>query len=94
MPQRSLFAGRRFRPVLEELEARLAPAIFNVAAGDVAGLISAITLANTNPGPDTIVLGGGTYNFTQADNYCTVPTPCRPSPATSPSKATGPSCGG
>jgi hypothetical protein len=69
MAPRSLFASRRYRPVLETLENRVAPAIFNVAAGDVNGLITAITLANLDPDPDTIVLGGGIYSFTRPDNY-------------------------
>ena len=39
---------------------------FNIANGDVAGLIAAINAANTNPGADTINLApGGTYTLTQ-----------------------------
>jgi hypothetical protein len=38
---------------------------FNVADGDVAGLIAAINAANSNPGPDTINLAqGGNYTLT------------------------------
>jgi len=40
-------------------------ATFNVADGDVAGLIAAINATNSNPGPDTINLApGGTYILT------------------------------
>src|SRR5262245_5800928 len=52
-------APARFRPRLESLEDRLAPATFDVAAGDVGGLVAAINAANDeslNPGPDTINL--------------------------------------
>ncbi|MFN8530790.1 MAG: tandem-95 repeat protein [Anaerolineae bacterium] len=38
-----------------------------VAAGDVNGLIAAIVAANTAPGPDLILLSGGTYTLT--DQY-------------------------
>ncbi len=41
-------------------------ATFNVPAGDVNALIAAINAANnevTNPGADTIVLGGGHLHF-------------------------------
>src|SRR5262245_10562669 len=38
---------------------------YNVANGDIAGLIAAVSAANTNPGPDIINLApGGTYSFT------------------------------
>jgi len=41
----------------------------SVADGDVAGLISAINAANTNPGPDTINLAAnGTYTLTVINN--------------------------
>jgi IPTL-CTERM motif len=43
-------------------------AVFNVAAGDTAGLIAAITSANGNGVPNVINLGGGTYNLTAVDN--------------------------
>ena len=40
-------------------------ATFNIADGDVAGLIAAINATNSNPGPDTINLApGGTYILT------------------------------
>jgi hypothetical protein len=56
--------GRRYRPWLETLENREAPAVFNINNGDVPGLIAAITTANTNNQPDTINLAtGGVYNF-------------------------------
>jgi hypothetical protein len=48
------------------------PATFNVPAGDVTGLIAAIKAANNetaNPGPDTIVLEGGTYSFGAPNNW-------------------------
>jgi len=51
---------------------RLPMATINVAAGDTAGLIAAINTANneiSNPGPDTIVLAGGTYTLTAINNY-------------------------
>lgn len=44
----------------------------NVAAGDVAALLQAIKDANnetTHPGADTIVLAGGTYTLSTADNW-------------------------
>ena len=47
-------------------------ATINVAAGDTAGLIAAINTANneiSNPGPDTIVLAGGTYTLAAINNY-------------------------
>jgi hypothetical protein len=44
-------------------------ATFNVANGDVAGLIAAINAANTSPAPNTINLAsGGTYTLTAVDN--------------------------
>lgn len=39
-------------------------ATFNVASGDVAGLIAAIQAANANDEADTIVLAAGTYSLT------------------------------
>jgi hypothetical protein len=50
---------------------RLSPvqaAVFNVAAGDVAGLISAINTANGNNEDDTINLAAGTYTLTAVNN--------------------------
>ena len=47
------------------LEERLTPAIYDIADGDVAGLVAAINAANTDNQPDTINLAaGGTYTFT------------------------------
>ncbi|MGH8714621.1 MAG: IPTL-CTERM sorting domain-containing protein [Casimicrobiaceae bacterium] len=43
-------------------------AVFNVAAGDTAGLIAAINTANGNGVANTINLAGGTYNLSAADN--------------------------
>ncbi len=44
-------------------------ATFNVANGDVVGLIAAINTANSSPGADTITLAaGGTYTLTAIDN--------------------------
>jgi len=62
--------GRRFVHLqLEGLEERVMPTIFNIANGDVTGLISAINQANTDTNPDTINLAaGGTYTLTVADN--------------------------
>src|SRR5262245_55565891 len=47
------------RPGLEVLEDRTVPTIFNVAAGDVAGLVAALDTANKNGEPDTINLAPG-----------------------------------
>jgi hypothetical protein len=44
------------------------PAVFNVASGDVAGLIAAINAANSNGEENTINLVPGTYTLTGADN--------------------------
>ncbi|MBX7105330.1 MAG: DUF11 domain-containing protein [Gemmataceae bacterium] len=47
------------------LDERIVPAVFNIADGDIAGLVAAITTANTNTEADTINLAvSGTYNFT------------------------------
>ena len=43
-------------------------AVFNVAAGDTAGLIAAITTANGNGVPNVINLAGGTYSLATVDN--------------------------
>jgi hypothetical protein len=43
-------------------------AIFNVASGDVAGLIAAINAANANGEENTINLAPGTYTLTAVDN--------------------------
>src|SRR5262245_38339775 len=71
VPRTRRKAPARFRPCLESLEDRLAPATFDVAAGDVGGLVAAIKAANDeslNPGPDTINLTRSTYLFTAANN--------------------------
>src|SRR4051794_16469490 len=70
-------SGRRrnaFRPALELLEDRLAPALFAVnstldlvnAGPGVTTLRAAIIQANALPGPDTITLPAGTYRLTLA----------------------------
>src|SRR5437867_1775756 len=42
---------------------------FNIASGDVAGLIAAINMANGTAGPDTINLApAGTYTLIAVDN--------------------------
>jgi hypothetical protein len=43
-------------------------AVFNIAAGDVAGLINAINTANANNEDDTINLAQGTYALTAVNN--------------------------
>jgi hypothetical protein len=43
-------------------------AVFNVASGDVAGLIAAINAANANGEENTINLTPGTYTLTAIDN--------------------------
>jgi len=43
-------------------------AVFNVSAGDVTGLINAITAANGSPGPNTINLAASTYTLTVVNN--------------------------
>ncbi len=58
---------RRYRPELEILEDRTVPTVFNIANGDVPGLIAAINTANTNAQADTINLAaGGMYQFSAA----------------------------
>src|SRR5437867_260832 len=60
-------ARRRPRLALEPLEDRTTPAVFNVANGDVGGLIAAINASNTNNQSDTINLAaGGVYVFSTA----------------------------
>jgi hypothetical protein len=57
---------------VEPLEERLAPAVFNIANGDVAGLVAAIRASDTNGQANTINLApGGTYTLTAADNNST-----------------------
>jgi hypothetical protein len=49
---------------LTHLEDRLAPAVFNIAAGDIAAFRAAITASNTDNQSDTINLAAGaTYTF-------------------------------
>lgn len=61
------FDAGRSRLRVEAIEARLAPAVFNIASGDITGLINAIQTANINNEPDTINLAtNGKYNFTAA----------------------------
>src|SRR5436305_1910241 len=56
-----------FRPRVERLEDRLAPAVFNIPDGDVGALIAAVSAANVNNQPDTINLAAnGTYTFAAA----------------------------
>ena len=48
---------------------RVPAAVFNIANGDVAGLINAINIANTNNEADTIILAtNGSYVLTAVDN--------------------------
>jgi len=64
-------AARRspsFRPRLEILEDRECPAIFNIAAGDSAGLIAALTTAQSNGEADQINLSASTYTLTAVNN--------------------------
>ena len=58
--------------------ARVAPAaVINVAAGDVAGLIAAISASNTSGEDDTITLAANsTYSLTAANNGVI----CKPRP--------------
>src|SRR5690349_4548632 len=64
---------RGVRLLLEALEDRAVPAVFNVGPGDTAGLIDALNRANTElafPGPDVIRLAPeSTYTFTAPDNF-------------------------
>lgn len=58
---------RRIRLNLQSLENRDVPATFNIANGDTAGFIAAISTCNTNNQADTINLAAnGTYTFTAA----------------------------
>src|SRR5438046_2783989 len=58
--------SRPRRPLaVEALEDRTVPATFNIADGDVAGLIAAVNTANTNDEADDINLAaGGTFDLT------------------------------
>jgi len=58
-----------FRPRLEILEDRECPANFNIAAGDTAGLINALAIAQTNGEADSINLAANsTYTLTAVNN--------------------------
>lgn len=50
------------------LEQSVYAAVFHIASGDVAGLINAITTANSNGQNNTIELDAGTYTLTSIDN--------------------------
>ncbi len=61
---------RSIRPILEMLESRLTPTVFNVGADDVATLVADIKAANSNgQSSNTINLSAGIYDLTQIDNY-------------------------
>ncbi len=60
---------RSIRPILETLESRLTPAVFNVAASDVASLIADMNTANSNGQSNTINLTASTYDLLNIDNY-------------------------
>ena len=68
---RKLFS-RKARPLAAEaLEDRRDPAVFNVAAGDGAGLIAAVKAANdetAHPGPDTLNRTHSTCKFSAPDS--------------------------
>jgi hypothetical protein len=54
---------------VRQLEDRTVPTTFNIANGDVQGLINAINTANSDGQADVINLAqGGTYAFAQANN--------------------------
>ncbi len=59
----------RGRPVLEMLEDRLVPTMFNVGAGDVAGLIADVNTANSNGQSNVITLTASTYDLTAINNF-------------------------
>jgi hypothetical protein len=62
---RSRRPKRACRPCLELLEDRAVPTLFNIAAGDVPGLIAALDTANTNGQVDVINLApGAPYTLT------------------------------
>ena len=62
---------RTYRPLLETLEDRMAPASITIAPGDVVGLIQAIDYDNSNPsGGNSINLTPGSpYILTSVDNF-------------------------
>ena len=56
--------GGRARPAVLALEDRLAPAVFNIPAGDIVAFAAAINASNVNNQPDVINLAAGsTYTF-------------------------------
>jgi hypothetical protein len=70
----STYRATAFRPQVEALEGRECPAIFNIAAGDVAGLINALNIAQTNNQPDTINLAANSvYSLSAVDNLTNGP---------------------
>jgi hypothetical protein len=56
-------------PRLEQLEDRTVLTVFNVAAGDVAGLIADINAANGNGQSNVINLTAGAYDLTAVNNF-------------------------
>jgi hypothetical protein len=59
----------RCRPRVRQLEDRTVPTTFNITNGDVQGLISAITTANSDGQFDVINLAqGGSYTFASSNN--------------------------
>src|SRR5262245_48558989 len=61
---------RRMRLHVEGLEERTVPTVFNVGAGDVAGLIADINTANTNgQSSNTINLTASIYDLTAVNNF-------------------------
>ncbi len=74
-PPRPRSPRRSRRPLLELLESRLTPAVFNVGPGDVAALINDINTADSNGQPsNTINLSPGTYTLTAVNNFWYGPT--------------------
>ncbi|QEH31993.1 hypothetical protein OJF2_04620 [Aquisphaera giovannonii] len=64
--------ARRF--LLESLEDRAVPAVFDVSSGLASDLISTINVANTNGDPSNTINLTGTYTLTSVDNYWFGPT--------------------
>src|SRR5262249_11873878 len=64
-----LHPWRFVRPRLQWLQDRTAPAVFNVGAGDVAGLIADINTANSNGQNNIINLTASTYDLTAVNNF-------------------------
>jgi hypothetical protein len=60
----------RVRPLVEALEDCTVPAVISVGPGDVAGLITAINLANGNGQSNTIVLAASSeYALSAVNNF-------------------------